>query len=59
MDNGSRVKLYREQAEACARAARTTPDLREAYLDLERGWLRLAEQLEQEELEERQRASGE
>jgi hypothetical protein len=59
MDPASRVKLYREQAEVCARAARTTPEsgLRDAYLGLERGWLRLAEELEREE--ERRRASGE
>lgn len=58
MDYASRAELYRQHAAECARAAQNTPEpgLKEAYLNLQNGWLRLAEELEREE---QRRASGE
>lgn len=43
-----RTAYYRQQASACATAALTTAiaELRQAYLDLEQGWLCLAPKIE-------------
>jgi hypothetical protein len=48
--DASRVALYRQHAAECARLAQNVPEpgLREAYVDLQLGWLRLADELEQE-----------
>jgi hypothetical protein len=50
MDDASRAQLYRQHAAECARAAQDTPEprLKEAYLNLQLGWLRLAAELERE-----------
>lgn len=39
-----RTEYYRQEASACARAALTTaiPDIKQAYTELEQGWLCLA-----------------
>ncbi len=58
MDRESKSKLYRQLAAECARGASVMPEprLKEAYLDLQRRWLQLAEEMDQ--LEERRRASA-
>jgi hypothetical protein len=56
MDDASRAAGYRRLAAECARLAQITtePGLKSAYLDLEKGWLRLAKEFECEA--ERRRA---
>lgn len=48
LDDADRTAYYRRQASACATAALTTviSEVRQAYLDLEQGWLCLAPKAE-------------
>ena len=49
LDNAKRAAYYRQQASACATAALATviAEVRQAYLDLEQGWLCLAPKAEE------------
>lgn len=48
LDDAGRTAYYRRQASACATAALATAiaEVRQAYLDLEQGWLCLAPKVE-------------
>jgi hypothetical protein len=57
-----RTEYYRQEASACAASAVTTavPEIKQAYLELEQGWLCLTSKRKEglDELPEAQRSDG-